>query len=157
MTGRTHLLAAWSRLRSTYWFVPSLMTAGAVGLAFLLVAVDRLSTDESPWLGWVYGGGADGARSLLSAIAGSTITVVSLTFSVTVVALTVSSQHFGPRLLANFMRDSAAQFVLGMFIGTFAYCLVVLRTVQGDGAAYDRFVPHMSVTVAVALALVSVV
>jgi uncharacterized membrane protein len=150
------LVAAWSRLRSTYWFVPSIMTAVAVGLAVLLVALDRSSTADAPWMGWVYGGGADGARSLLSAVAGSTITVVSLTFSVTVVALTVSSQHFGPRLLSNFMRDAAAQVVLGMFIGTFAFCLVVLRTVQGRGEAYEPFVPHLAVTGAVVLALLSV-
>jgi uncharacterized membrane protein len=82
--------------------------------------------------------------------------VVSLTFSVTVVALTVSSQHFGPRLLTNFMRDTSTQVVLGVFIGTFAFCLVVLRTVQGDGDGYQRFVPHLSVSVAVALALLTV-
>jgi uncharacterized membrane protein len=84
------------------------------------------------------------------------ITVVSVTFSVLVVALTVSSQHFGPRMLNSFMRDNPAQLVLGTFTGTFAYCLVVLRTVQGDGEDYSRFVPHLAVTGAVALSLLSV-
>lgn len=148
-------LAIWQRLRSTYWFVPSLMTLAAVGLAVLMVSIDRRT--GSGWLtAWLYSGGADGARGLLSAVAGSTITVVSLTFSVTIVALTVTAQHFGPRLLNNFMRDVAAQVVLGAFIGTFGYCLMVLRTVQGPGDGRTPFVPHLAVTVAVILTLMSV-
>jgi uncharacterized membrane protein len=146
----------WNRLRSTYWFVPSLLTVAAIALASVLVEIDRRFPDAEGWLWWAYGGGPDGARALLSAVAGSTITVVSVTFSVTVVALTVSSQHFGPRLLNNFMRDTAAQLVLGAFIGTFTYCLLVLRTVQGEGDGYSTFVPHLATTLGVVLTLVSV-
>ena len=153
---RLRPLALLSRLRSTYWFVPSIVTVAAVILASLLVAVDRQYSDSTAWLGWAYGGGADGARSLLSAVAGSMMTVVSVTFSVMVVALTVSSQHFGPRLLNSFMRDNAAQLVLGTFTGTFAYCLMVLRTVQADGDGYSAFVPHLAVTAALILTLISV-
>lgn len=145
------------RLRSTYWFLPSLVTVAAAALALGLLVVDRTFDYESPWLRWAYGGGADGARALLAAVAGATITVVSVTFSVMVVALTVSSQHFGPRLLNSFMRDNAAQLMLGAFTGTFVYCLVVLRTVQGDGGnQYERFVPHLAISVALALAFICV-
>jgi uncharacterized membrane protein len=144
-------------LRSTYWFLPSLLTAGAVVLALSCIAIDRWAERTTPWLGWTYSGGAEGARALLSAVAGSMITVVSVTFSVLVVALTVSSQHFGPRLLRSFMRDQPAQLVLGAFTGTFAYCLVVLRTVQGDGGdRYQLFVPHLAVSGAVVAALTAV-
>ena len=146
-----------NRLRSTYWFLPAVVTILAVALGIALTAIDRSYPNATAWLGWAYGGGADGARALLSAVAGSTVTVVSVTFSVMVVALTVSSQHFGPRLLNSFMRDNAAQLVLGTFTGTFAYCLIVLRTVQGDGGdRYAAFVPHLAVTAAVVLTLVSV-
>jgi uncharacterized membrane protein len=156
MESRLRPLVVLNRLRSTYWFVPSVVTVGAVALAVVLVAVDRMYPNTTAWLGWAYGGGADGARALLSAVAGSVMTVVSVTFSVMVVALTVSSQHFGPRLLNSFMRDNAAQLVLGTFTGTFAYCLMVLRTVQGEGDGYSTFVPHLAVTVALILTLVSV-
>jgi uncharacterized membrane protein len=154
---RLHPLSVLDRLLSTYWFLPAILTGGAALLAELLVTVDRAYPRNQSWLGWAYGGGADGARALLSAVAGSTITVVSVTFSVLVVALTVSSQHFGPRLLTSFMRDTPAQLVLGTFTGTFAYCLMVLRTVQGDGGdRYTFFVPHVAVTGAVALTLISI-
>lgn len=146
-----------NRLFSTYWFVPSIVTVGAFGLGLGLVAIDTAFPAATSWLGFAYGGGAEGARALLTAVAGSTITVVSVVFSVMVVALTVSSQHFGPRLLNNFMRDTSAQLVLGTFTGTYAYCLVVLRTVQGDGGEnYSVFVPHLAVTASVALTLLSV-
>jgi uncharacterized membrane protein len=150
-------VAALLRLRSTYWFLPSLVTAGAAAFAAGLIAIDTHFPAEAGWLDWSYGGGADGARAVLVAVAGSTMTVVSVTFSVMVVALTVSSQHFGPRLLSSFMRDSSAQLMLGTFTGTFVYCLVVLRTVHGDGGdQYVRFVPSVAITGALALALVSV-
>ena len=84
------------------------------------------------------------------------ITVISLTFSVTIVALTVTSQHFGPRLLNSFMRDTVAQVVLGAFIGTFAYCLLVLRTVQAEANGRELFVPHAAVTVALVLTFMSI-
>jgi uncharacterized membrane protein len=150
------IVAMFGRLRDTYWFIPALLTTAAVGLGILLTAIDRVSGPGGA-AEWVYGGGADGARALLSAIAGSMITVVSVTFSVLVVALTVSSQHFGPRLLRSFMRDRPAQLVLGTFTGTFAYCLVVLRTVQGDGGErFALFVPHLAVAGAIVLGLASV-
>lgn len=146
----------YDHLRSTYWFVPSLLTGLGALLGFALTWIDR-TFESPPWLGWAtYGGGADGARALLSAVAGSTITVVSVTFSVMVVALTVASQHFGPRVLNSFMRDTVAQLVLGTFTGTFVYCLVVLRTVQGDGAGGTSFVPSVSVATALVITLASV-
>jgi uncharacterized membrane protein len=157
MDRRFHPATLLIRLHSTYWFVPSVITVGAGIAAQLLVMLDRGVGENAAWLGWAYNGGADGARALLSSIAGSTITVVSVTFSVLVVALTVSSQHYGPRLLVNLMRDTPAQLVLGTFTGTFAYCLMVLRTVQGDGGdRFAFFVPHLAITGAVALTFLSI-
>lgn len=74
-------LALWNRLRSTYWFLPALVTAACIGAGLLLTAIDRANPNATDWLGAAYGGGAAGARALLSAVAGSTITVVSVTFS----------------------------------------------------------------------------
>jgi uncharacterized membrane protein len=153
---RFKLVGLLGRLRASYWFLPSLITLGSIAAAVALVRLDQHLGDLPPGLGWVYAGGPEGARSLLSAVAGSIVTVVSVTFSVTVVALTVSSQHFGPRLLNSFMRDRAAQIVLGVFIATFSYCVVVLRTVRGATDDINTFVPHLAVTFGVALTLLSV-
>jgi len=72
----------------------------------------------------------------------------------TLVALSLASSQLGPRLLRNFMRDTANQVVLGTFVATFVYCLLVLRTIRrADEAA---FVPHLAVSIGVLLAMVSI-
>jgi uncharacterized membrane protein len=152
------LLNVWDALRGGFWFIPALFTAVAAALAFGLLALDRhvdiVQVAGSPWL---YAGGAEGARSLLSTVAGSIITVVGLAFSITIVSLQLAAAQLGPRLLRNFVRDPGNQVVLGTFVATFVYCVLVLRTVQGrDGLADDTFVPHLAVTGAVALAMLSV-
>ncbi|MBE9160461.1 DUF2254 domain-containing protein [Nodosilinea sp. LEGE 06152] len=144
----------WDSLRSSYWFLPTLMAAEAIALAFSLLALDRSKSVDISAFSWIYQGGADGARAVLSVIAGSMVTVAVTAFSITVVALQLASSHFGPRLLRNFMQDQGNQIVLGTFIATFIYCLLVLRTIRGED--YQLFVPQISVTVGVLLAIASI-
>jgi uncharacterized membrane protein len=115
------------RLFSTYWFLPSTMAVAAVGLSVLTVRADQVFEDRISPLFWLYAGGPEGARILLSSVAGSMITVAGVTFSITIVALSFASTQLGPRLLDNFLRDRGNQIVLGTFISTFLYCLLVLR------------------------------
>lgn len=130
------------------------MAGGAVALSAGMIRVDRLLTTEAVReLGWLYAFGPEGARAVLAAIASSMITVAGLTFSITMLTLQLASSQFGHRILRNFMRDRGNQVVLGTFIATFVYCLLILRTVQGaEGAS---FVPHLSVATGVLLAMVS--
>ncbi|HEY1067251.1 MAG TPA: DUF2254 domain-containing protein [Pirellulales bacterium] len=147
----TFLRKHWEHLRSSFWFLPSLMTLAAVVLASLTVAID--GTLATPW-DWAYDGGAEGASAVLGAIAGSMITIAGIVFSLTSVTLSLASSQFGPRLLRNFMRDATNQFVLGTFVATFLYCLLVLRTIrQGDDGT---FVPHLSVSIGVLFAVASI-
>ena len=142
---------SWEILTSSYWFVPSLMMLAGAGLALGLGALDASLAARGARLRWVRDVGPEGARLLLSTLAGSVITVSGVGFSMTMVTLTQASTQFGPRLLRNFMRDTGNQVVLGIWVGTFVYAILVLRTVQtGDGRV---FVPHVSVSAAVVLAL----
>ena len=152
------LVNLWDSLRSSFWFLPTLFTGAAVGLAVGLLALDRRAgLEELAESRWLYAGGPEGARSLLSAVAGSIVNVVALAFSITIVSLQLASAQLGPRLLRNFVRDRGNQVVLGTFVATFVYCLLVLRTVRGgEGIADSAFVPHLAVTGAVALALLSI-
>jgi uncharacterized membrane protein len=146
---RARLRDLWEAVSGSLWFVPALLTVIAALLSVATLRIDVWMPDDSEW---GYSGGVEGAREVLSTVAGSMITVAGVAFSVMIVALTLASQQFGPRLLRNFMRDRGNQVVLGTFISTFTYCLLVLRTI-GRGA--DDFVPHASVTVAIVLALLS--
>lgn len=145
----------WMSLRSRFWFVPAVIVSVAVTLAFALIETDRLLA-QNLRASWprLFGAGADGARGMLSTIAGSMITVAGVIFSITIVSLSLAASQYSSRVLRNFMRDRMNQTVLGVFVGIFAYCLVVLRTIRGgdEGA----FVPALSVLVAVALAFVGI-
>jgi len=144
----------WDQLHSSYWFIPAVMAVVATALAFTMLNLDRTGKAGIDYW-WIYTGGADGARSLLGAVAGSMISVSATAFSITIVALQLAASNFGPRLLRNFMQDTGNQVVLGTFISTFIYCLLVLRTIRGDGDGYNQFVPQLSITGGTILAIIS--
>lgn len=134
------------------WVIPTLLTASAIALSFALGALDRSGWGETlASQGWLYAIDPPGARLTLSTIAGSMITVTSLVFSLTILALTVAAQQLGPRLLRSFVRDRVTQVVLGVFLSTFVFSLLVLRTVRDTGG--EDFVPYCSLTVAMVLAV----
>ncbi len=142
----------WSDLRATFWFVPSLIVAGSILLAAGMIEAD--TTGNKEWLAhWprLFGAGAAGARGMLSTIAGSMMTVVGITFSMTLVTLALAASQYTSRILRNFMSDHATQAVLGIFAGIFTYCLIVLRTIRGGDEG--GFVPSLAVLVGVVLAI----
>jgi uncharacterized membrane protein len=102
----------------------------------------------------LFGAGAAGSRGLLATIASSMITVAGVVFSITIVALSLASSQYTSRVLRNFMRDRINQTVLGVFVGIFAYCLVVLRTIRaGDEGA---FIPALAMLFGLLLGLVGI-
>jgi uncharacterized membrane protein len=137
------------RLRSSLWIIPALCTLLAILLASLLVELDKRQGGGTAILPWFFEGEADSARVVLSTIAGSMITVAGTVYSITIVVLTLASAQFAPRILRSFMRDRGNQLVLGFFVATFTYSLLVLRDVSND------FVPGTAVAGGVLLALIS--
>ncbi len=145
-------------LRTQLWPLPTAGVVLAVIAGVLLPELDeRIDDDLSPVVTtYLFGGGAAAARAVLEAIAGSLITVTSLTFSLTVVTLQLASSQFSPRLLRTFSSDRFVQATLALFLGTFTYALTVLRTVRTPDDGQDLFVPQMAVTLAYLLSLASV-
>ena len=139
----------WNRVVSTLWFVPTVFAVSGVLLGILLVAYDYFIGSPFQFLPLFFGVQASGARDILAVIAGSSITVAGTVFSITIVALTLASTQFSPRILRNFMRDSGNQAVLGALVGIFAYCIVVLRTIREGIDAQNDFVPSTAVFFAV--------
>ncbi len=138
-------------LRGSFWFIPSLIVAGSIVLAVVLIDAD--SAGSRAWLArWprLFGAEAAGARGMLSTIAGSMMTVVGVTFSMTLVTLALASSQYTSRILRNFMRDRVTQVVLGIFAGIFTYCLIVLRTIRGGEST---FIPSLAVSFGVVLAI----
>jgi len=148
------LARLWDSIRSSYWFVPAVMTIGAIALSTVTLAIDSaLSPVGSRQTAWLFAGGPEGARTLLTMLAASMLTIFGVVFSIVIVALTLASSQFGPRSIRTFLSDTVDQMTVGTFISTFVYCLLVARTVGGERA--EEFVPHVSVSVAILLALAS--
>lgn len=146
------LVKVWDALHTSYWFLPGILAISSIILAVVTLTLDRI-IDFDDW-DWLYAGGPEGSRAVLSAIASSMVSVTATSFSITIVAMQLASSTFGPRLLRNFMKDTGNQIVLGVFIGTFIYSLLILRTIYNE--EFDLFVPHLSVTVGIALAIISI-
>lgn len=142
-------------LGETFWLVPMLMVFSSLVAAFTLVQIDQSETVPFSILqDWIYDGGATGARTLLGAVASATVGVAGTVFSITIAALSLAAGQMGPRLLRNFTRDRGNQITLGMLLGTFCYALVVLRSIRTEPEG--GFVPHLSLSVAIVLALLCV-
>src|SRR6201993_2617786 len=93
------------------------------------------------------------AQIILSSIATSIMTVVSIVFAILLMTLTLASTQFSPRILVSFVRDRATQWTLGIFLGTFSYCMAALPAVR---SLPQPFVPVLTVLIAMLLALLCV-
>lgn len=151
----TRLYNLWEKLRTTFWLVPALMVSSVLVILVGLLYLDRHGEPSlAQFVGFLDPLSPQGARVILSTIAGSMITVAGTVFSITIVTLTLASNQFGPKLLRNFMQSTVNQIVLGSFIATFVYCLFVLGAVEPAEKA--GYVPSLSVNFAVALAMFNV-
>ncbi len=158
MTLRLPLASEWRReaLRTNLWLVPMIEVLVAIALYAGTHALDQAAFRGSLHLpSWVISGNADAARQILTALAAAVITVVGVVFSIMIVTLTLASTQFGPRMLRNFIRDRGTQITLGTFVATFVYATLVLVSIPGAAGDGRQFVPHLSITVAVALVAVS--
>ncbi len=148
------MATALEAVRQSLWVIPVLAVAVALVAAEAMVGIStQVSLD---WVPFVFSGGPDGAQALLQAIAGSVITVAGVTFSITIIALQLTSTQFSPRVLRNFIRDRVSQSVFAIFLATFVYTLVVLGSVRTGTDGQEPYVPILAVAGALALTLVSI-
>jgi uncharacterized membrane protein len=126
-------------LRTNLWLVPAIEVLAAIGLFAATNAADRAAYHGSFAVpSWVISGSADAARQILTTVAAAIITVVGVVFSILIVALTLVSTQFGPRMLRTFIRDRGTQLTLGTFVATFVYAVLTLVSIDeqmDDGAA----------------------
>src|SRR5580658_7286708 len=93
------------------------------------------------------------AQVVLATIAASIMTVVSIVFAILLITLTLASMQFSPRILLSFVKDRVTQWTLGIFLGTFAYCMAALPAAR---SLPHPFAPVATVTGAMLLALICV-
>jgi uncharacterized membrane protein len=141
--------------RASLWLIPSLQVVAVGALFTVTYLLDRAAYNGDARLpSWVNSGTADASRQILTAIAAAIITVAGLVFSITIVAFTLASTQFGPRILRNFVRDRSTQVTLGAFVATFVYAVLALGSFSPG--ARGEFVPHLSITVALGMGIADV-
>ena len=144
------------RLRVNLWFIPSLCVLAVLALALLSSWIDERVGEDAPSI-LVLDIDVDSARSFLSALSSSMITLTTLVFSITILVLQLASNQFTPRVLRTFLRDRKSQFALGIFVATFTYSMLVLRDVRGADSVGGPFVPRVSITIAFLLVFLSLI
>jgi uncharacterized membrane protein len=154
----TRRLPSWRReeLLTTLWLVPAALVCGAVLLFVLTYELDLAASHHDFGLpSWIHTLGPSDAREVLSVVAAAVITVVGVVFSITILALTLASQQFGPRMMRNFVRDIGNQVTLGVWVATFVYAVLTLGSISANGSR--TFVPDISITVTEVLLMADVV
>lgn len=150
------LLYVWDELKSTFWFVPVLILIVSILLAIGFVYIDQITTSYTDGPGrFFFVNSIDSARSILSTISGAMIGVAGTVFSVTLVVLTLASSQLGPRLIKNFMYIRLNQVVLGSYVSTYLYCLIVLNFIQENNDY--TFIPSLSIFFAIIAAIVNII
>ena len=155
-TGGNACRARWDAVRTSLWFLPAIMGTLAIALTWSALVLDdwlgQGPDDSFPSL--IYVSEPEQARELVGIILPSMMTMASLVFSITMVVLTLAASQFGPRLIRNFMGRLQTQLVLGTFVMTIIYSLLLLASigpgVEGESRAY------LSVTVAIGLTVLCV-
>lgn len=142
----------WQQLIGSYWFIPTTFVLLGILLAPILVTIDQHFDRKTVRdLSFAFTGDDEAARAIMTSIAGAVLGVAGTTFSITIAVLSMASSQFGPRLLRNFLTDTSNQLVLGAFIGTFSYSLLVLKSIHKHDVAFG--VPQLAVTFAIIMAI----
>lgn len=145
------------RLRSSLFFVPMVAVILAVILGFVLLGIDRRVDTNLADLPFAFTSTVESARTLLGVIAGATISFAGIAFSVSLLIFQLTSSQYSPRVVHTLFRDPFNKRVMALVVGTFTYCLVVLRSVRGAvDPEGDPVIPNLSVAVAVLLGIATI-
>ncbi len=132
-------------MQQSLFFIPALIVGGCAVLARSLLWVDRSgSLAGLPVLSTTVAS----ARVILSTIAGATITVAAIVFSITALTVQLAASQYSPRILGVLFRDRFQQIVIGITAGTFVYSLLVLAAVRLPADGAEESSPSVSTAVA---------
>ncbi len=144
----------WEDLRQTLWVRPAIWAVALSLLAIGLVAIERrMDMGDPANLPWLATNGVEGTLTLLSVVSTSMLSAVTIVFSITIIAVNQAANAYSPRILAQYLRDTANHHVMGILIGTFLFSLFTLRGVGATPG--EEFVPVIASNVVLLLAVVS--
>jgi uncharacterized membrane protein len=151
---RIYLRLIWDRLRASYWFVPAVMAVLAVLLSQLMLWIDaQIPNDELVMRRFIITQEPEQASASLIGLAATVLGTAGVVFSLLTVPMSIAAAQFGSRLLRLSLRDMTTQFVLGVFVATFTYCLAAALAILPASIQPEAL--QLTVTVALLLSLAS--
>ncbi|MDQ8202940.1 DUF2254 domain-containing protein [Pelagicoccus sp. SDUM812003] len=150
---KTYLRNLFETVSQSLWLMPAVSIALAMGTAYGMLYWEDLGLGDWEDLPLINRSSRETSLAIVGAIVGSLITVAGVTFSITIVSLTLASSQFGPRLLRNFLRSGSSQVTLGALIGSFIYGILIMPAMDENWEAGKA---HPSVTLMILLACVCV-
>ncbi len=145
------------RLRGSLFVIPMTFVLIGIVLGQLGIALDQAISDGTSHLPLGMTSTVESARAVLSTVAAATITVAGISFSVSLLTIQLASSQYSPRIVSGLFRDPFNKRVIGLVVGTFAYCLVVLRSVRSAIEQQgEPVVPNISVAFAVLLGIAAI-
>lgn len=146
-----------TRIRESLLALPILVVIGCVVLAFAALWADsRFDETLSDWR-IVLSSTVAGGRAIATTVAGATITVAAIVFSITALSTQMAANQYSPRALGGFFEDKIQQVTIGLVVGTFTYSLIVLGSLSGAIVDGVDPTPSVSVTLAVLLGVLSAI
>lgn len=119
------------KIRESFWFLPSLVLLVMILLAHFVTYLDHALAPIIKEMGFdAIILEQESMRTFLATIAGSMMTVAGVVFSITILVLSQAAGQYTSRVLRNFMRNKNNQFVLGLFVGIFIFCLFLLANLH---------------------------
>lgn len=154
---RLRLGALVERTRASLFLVPMLAVVAAIALASVAIGVDSGMGQAGADRPLGFTSTVESARALLGTIAGATIAFAGIAFSVSLLIIQQASSQYSPRVVHTLFRDPFNKRVMGLVVGTFTYCLLILcsvRTALEEGG--DPVIPNLSVAIAVVLGIATI-
>lgn len=144
-------------MRDSLFLVPLLVIAGCGGLAALVLYVDTELAKSSVEAPYLLAATVAGGRSIVTTVAGATITVAAIVFSITALSSQIAANQYSPRAVRGFFEDTFQQLVIGLIVGTFTFCLLILGALSSALVGVAEPSPSLAITVAVVLGIASAI
>lgn len=153
---RVFFSSLYQRFQGSLFYLPAVYVLAAGVLAWATTALDGWIATDVPELPFLLPTTVESARSILSTIAGATITVAGVVFSLTIIAVQLTASQFSPRVLRGLLQDRTSQNIIGVVVATFTFCLLVLAVTRSADPDAEEVLQNVSVTVAVVLSVIAV-
>ncbi|REK19258.1 MAG: DUF2254 domain-containing protein [Actinobacteria bacterium] len=149
--------SAAQRIRESLFFVPLLIMGICGALAWLVLYIDTVLAEEIRESTVLLAATVEGGRSIVTTVAGATITVAAIVFSITALSSQIAANQYSPRAVSGFFEDTFQQMIIGLIVGTFTYCLLILGGLSSSLVGVSEPRPTLAITVAVVLGVGSAI